>query len=82
MPPNTLHAALVLSQMPHARILSIDDSDTKYSPGFAGLFLAKDVPADNMIGPVVADEELFATDVVTCVGQVRKFESSVFTFFH
>ncbi|KAG2330892.1 hypothetical protein Bca52824_002072 [Brassica carinata] len=70
VPPNTLHAALVLSKMPHARILSIDDSLSKSSPGFAGLFLAKDVPADNNIGPVVTDEELFATDVVTCVGQV------------
>ncbi|KAF8116540.1 hypothetical protein N665_0017s0093 [Sinapis alba] len=70
VPPNTLHAALVLSKKPHARILSVDDSESKSSPGFAGLFLAKDVPADNKIGPVVADEELFATDVVTCVGQV------------
>ncbi|CAH2076757.1 unnamed protein product [Thlaspi arvense] len=70
VPPNTLHAALVLSKVPHARILSIDDSAAKSSPGFVGLFLAKDIPGDNMIGPVVADEELFATDVVTCVGQV------------
>ncbi|KAF3563699.1 hypothetical protein DY000_02010857 [Brassica cretica] len=64
VPPNTLHAALVLSKMPHARIISIDDSESKSSPGFSGLFLANDVPADNKIGPVVADEELFATDVV------------------
>ncbi|XP_022545301.2 xanthine dehydrogenase 1 isoform X2 [Brassica napus] len=70
VPPNTLHAALVLSKMPHARILSIDDSAAKSSLGFVGLFLAKDIPGDNMIGPIVADEELFATDVVTCVGQV------------
>ncbi|KAL1215699.1 Xanthine dehydrogenase 1 [Cardamine amara subsp. amara] len=70
VPPNTLHAALVLSKVPHARILSIDDSAAKSSPGFVGLFLAKDIPGDNMIGPIVADEELFATDVVTCVGQV------------
>ncbi|KAG2241107.1 hypothetical protein Bca52824_090394 [Brassica carinata] len=70
VPPNALHAALVLSKVPHARILSIDDSAAKSSLGFVGLFLAKDIPGDNMIGPVVADEELFATDVVTCVGQV------------
>ncbi|XP_010545582.1 PREDICTED: xanthine dehydrogenase 1 [Tarenaya hassleriana] len=70
VPPNTLHAALVLSKVPHARILAVDDAAAKASPGFAGLFLAKDVPANNKIGPIVADEELFATDVVTCVGQV------------
>ncbi|KAM1000046.1 hypothetical protein ACFX2A_006837 [Malus domestica] len=70
LPPNGLHAALILSRKPHARILSIDDSGAKLSPGFAGIYLAKDVPADNNIGPVVEDEELFASEFVTCVGQV------------
>lgn len=70
MPPNGLHAALILSKKPHARILSIDDLGARSSPGFAGIFFAKDVPGKNMIGPVVADEELFATEFVTSVGQV------------
>ncbi|KAB2606505.1 xanthine dehydrogenase 1-like [Pyrus ussuriensis x Pyrus communis] len=70
LPPNGLHAALILSRKPHARIHSIDDSGAKLSPGFAGIYLAKDVPADNNIGPVVEDEELFASEFVTCVGQV------------
>ncbi|KAK7402210.1 hypothetical protein VNO78_14292 [Psophocarpus tetragonolobus] len=70
MPPNGLHAAFVLSRKPHARIIRIEDSRAISSPGFVSLFLAKDVPGDNKIGPVVADEELFATDYVTCVGQV------------
>ncbi|KAK3150156.1 hypothetical protein QOZ80_3AG0229370 [Eleusine coracana subsp. coracana] len=70
IPPNTLHAALVLSKKAHARILSIDDSLAKTSPGFAGLFLSKDVPGANHIGPIIHDEEIFASDVVTCVGQI------------
>ncbi|KAM1554024.1 hypothetical protein ACFX15_006484 [Malus domestica] len=70
LPPNGLHAALILSRKPHACIRSIDDSGAKLSPGFAGIYLAKDVPADNNIGPVVEDEELFASEFVTCVGQV------------
>lgn len=70
MPPDCLHAALILSRKPHARILSIDDSGAKCSPGFAGIFFAKDVPGDKMIGPVISDEELFATEFVTCVGHV------------
>ncbi|KAM1310538.1 hypothetical protein ACFX15_006856 [Malus domestica] len=70
LPPNCLHAALILSRKPHARIRSIDDSGAKLSPGFAGIYLAKNVPADNNIGPVVEDEELFASEFVTCVGQV------------
>ncbi|KAI0525010.1 hypothetical protein KFK09_004400 [Dendrobium nobile] len=69
-PPNTLHAAFVLSKKAHARILSIDDTLARASPGFAGLFLAKDVPGSNKIGPVVHDEEVFASEKVTCVGQV------------
>ncbi|XP_020096279.1 xanthine dehydrogenase-like [Ananas comosus] len=67
---NTLHAALILSRRAHARILSIDNSRARTSPGFSGLFLAKDVPGSNKLGPVVANEELFASEVVTCVGQV------------
>ncbi|KAK4419557.1 Xanthine dehydrogenase 1 [Sesamum alatum] len=70
MPPNSLHAALILSKKPHARILEIDDVAAKSSPGFAGIFFAKDVPGTNKIGPIVADEELFASGIVTCVGQV------------
>lgn len=70
MPANGLHAALVLSKKPHARILSIDDSAARTSPGFAGVFFSDDLPGDNDIGPVVNDEELFASEIVTCVGQV------------
>jgi len=36
-----------------------------------GFFGARDVPGSNMIGPVLHDEELFATRRVTCVGQAR-----------
>ncbi|KAK6119792.1 hypothetical protein DH2020_046461 [Rehmannia glutinosa] len=70
MPPNSLHAALILSKKPHARIIAIDDVAAKSSPGFAGIFFAKNVPGDRWVGPIVADEELFASEIVTCVGQV------------
>lgn len=70
LPLNGLHAALVLSRKPHARILSIDDSGARSSPGFVGVYFSDDLPGDNHIGPVVADEELFASELVTCVGQV------------
>ena len=38
--------------------------------GVEGYFDHKDVPGDNMMGPIVHDEEVFATRSVTCVGQV------------
>ncbi|KAE8674961.1 Xanthine dehydrogenase [Hibiscus syriacus] len=70
MPPNALHAALVLSKKPHARILSINELGAKFSHGFAGIFFAKDISGSNKIGPIILDEELFASEFVTCVGQV------------
>ena len=63
----TLHAALVLSTKPHARILSIDAAAALAMPGVEGFFSAKDVPF-NDIGPAVTDEDVFAEEVVTCVG--------------
>ncbi|MCO5564577.1 hypothetical protein L7F22_018241 [Adiantum nelumboides] len=69
MPPSGLHAALVLSTKPHARIISIYASELDSIPGLEGLFTAKDIPGGNDIGAIIADEELFATSVVTCVGQ-------------
>ncbi|KAH7315284.1 hypothetical protein KP509_21G042700 [Ceratopteris richardii] len=69
MPPFGLHAALVLSTLPHARIISINASYAENVEGFEGFFTAKDIPGGNDIGAIIADEELFATNVVTCVGQ-------------
>lgn len=74
--PNTLHAALVLSRKAHARILSVDDTLAKSSPGFVGLFLSRDIPGSNKIGAIIHDEEVFASEVVTCVGQVTKHIST------
>ena len=70
-PPDTLHAALVMSEKPHARI-TVDFSAAAAAPGVEGCFGAKDIPAagDNSIGAVVHDEEIFATEKVTCVGQI------------
>eukprot|EP00850_Spirogloea_muscicola_P006424 SM000030S11433 [mRNA] locus=s30:612063:618646:- [translate_table: standard] len=70
LPAGGLHAALVLSSKPHARLLSVDASAAEAVPGFAGYYDASHVPGGNDIGPVVHDEEVFATSKVTCVGQV------------
>jgi xanthine dehydrogenase molybdopterin-binding subunit B len=52
-------------------VLQVDPSAALRLPGVVRYFGAKDVPGDNMIGPIMHDEEVFATDTVTCVGQVR-----------
>ena len=46
---------------------AVDASAALAMPGVAGYFGAGDVP-HNEIGPVVHDEQVFASEYVTCVG--------------
>ena len=66
-PVGTLHGALVMSTVPHARLVKVDPSAALAMPGVHGYFGAADVP-HNDTGPVVYDEEVFASEFVTCVG--------------
>lgn len=70
-PAGTLHAAMILSDRPHARLLSIDVTAAAAHPGVAGVYTAADVPGHNLIGPVVHDEFLFVPigEEVTCACQ-------------
>ena len=67
-PAGCLHAALVTSTHAHAKLLSVDASAALAMPGVVGYYGAADVPGDNHTGPVVHDEEVFASETVTCVG--------------
>ncbi len=69
LPPKTLHAAMIVSSKPHAKLISVDTAPAMALPGVAGIFTAADVPGGNDIGAVIHDEELFASEFVTCVGQ-------------
>jgi xanthine dehydrogenase/oxidase len=70
LPPKTLHAAMIVSSKPHAKLISVDSTPAVVLPGVAGVFTAADVPGGNDIGAVIHDEELFASEIVTCVGQL------------
>lgn len=70
VPPNTLHAALVLSTQAHARLLSVDPSPAAAVEGFVDFFGSEHVPGSNAIGAIVKDEEVFASEEVFTVGQV------------
>lgn len=69
VPAGMLHAALVLSEKPHARI-TVDASAARAAPGVAGYYGSADVPGGNDIGAILHDEEVFATDTVTCAHQI------------
>lgn len=65
-----LYLAVVFSKRAHANILSVDPSEALHMPGVRTYIGADDVPGSNRTGAVIYDEELFATEKVTCVGQV------------
>eukprot|EP01111_Echinosteliopsis_oligospora_P015503 TRINITY_DN6157_c0_g1_i1.p1 TRINITY_DN6157_c0_g1~~TRINITY_DN6157_c0_g1_i1.p1 ORF type:complete len:771 (+),score=277.00 TRINITY_DN6157_c0_g1_i1:923-3235(+) len=66
--PNGLFAAFVMSEKPHANIISVDPSRALAYKGVVAFFSAKDIPGENQVGPVIKDEELFASKEVLCVG--------------
>src|SRR3546814_6255254 len=69
-PTGTLHAALVLSTVAHAKLISLDASHLEEMDGFEAFYCAKDVTGDNKIGAIVKDEEVFASTEIYHVGQV------------
>lgn len=65
-----LYAGLVFSSKAHANILSVDPSAALAMAGVVDFISSKDIPGDNMIGPVFHDEELFASKTVHFHGQL------------
>ncbi|MFS8038235.1 xanthine dehydrogenase molybdopterin binding subunit [Xanthobacter sp. AM11] len=66
-PPGLLHAALVLSPHPHARIVRMDLSAARAVPGVVAV-TAADVPGVNDIAPIRTGEPALAEGVVEYVG--------------
>lgn len=64
--PHMLHARLVTSPYPHARILSIDTSEALAIPGVAAVLTAQDLP---YVEPNSRQRLLLARDRVIFVGQ-------------
>jgi xanthine dehydrogenase/oxidase len=75
-PMGTLHAALVTSTKAHARILKIDTSKAELCPGFVRFFSAKDVSGENHLGPIIQDEEVFASSEVKHYAAVSERSAS------
>ncbi len=68
-PPGLLFAAFGLSEKAHARIRSIDLAPVRAAPGVVAVIGAADVPGANNVGPVIADEPVFAERLVEYAGQ-------------
>lgn len=69
VPAETLHAAIGISQKPHARIHNIDFSSVWEAPGVIDIVTAADIPGKNNYGPILADDPIFADKLVEYAGQ-------------
>ena len=63
-PRDLLHVAIGVSSKAHARVGAIDLGDVLAAEGVVDVCLASDVPGENNCGPIVHDEQIFATDTV------------------
>ncbi|MGC6516750.1 MAG: xanthine dehydrogenase molybdopterin binding subunit, partial [Candidatus Puniceispirillaceae bacterium] len=69
LPENCLSIALGLSEVAHGKIQSVDLSDVIASEGVVTVITAKDIPGANDASPVMGDDPVFATDIVSYHGQ-------------
>lgn len=67
---NALYVKQVLSQVPHARIISVDPSRALSTPGVVGVFTYRDIPGVNQVGYAIPDQPLIAEGKVRYVGEV------------
>ena len=65
----TVYAVPIFSDKAHARILNVDSSKLKYIKGIVEVLTADDIPGENQIGGIIADEPLLAKEVVNFIGQ-------------
>ncbi len=65
--PNLLHAVLVESPLPHARIVSIDTSEAEAMPGVTAVVTGRDFP--HKFGLYMKDRYIFALDRVRFTGE-------------
>ncbi|MGG5809991.1 xanthine dehydrogenase molybdopterin binding subunit [Falsiroseomonas sp. CW058] len=66
--PGLLHAALVLSDVAHGRVVSLDLPAARAMPGVVAAIGPRDLPGVNDIAPIGKDEPLFADPVVEFAG--------------
>jgi xanthine dehydrogenase/oxidase len=64
-----LNGSLVVGQRPHAKLKKVNASKALQVPGVIGFFSHKDIPGEKIIGDIVHDEEVFASETVETVGQ-------------
>jgi len=67
--PRMLHAKILRSTVPHARIVRIDTSKAEAYPGVKAVLTGKDLPVAYGAMPVSEDEHALAIDKVRMIGE-------------
>jgi len=68
-PADLLFAAVFSSPVAHGKIRRLDVTNALQHPGVAAVFTADDIPGENQIGGIIADETLLAADEVHFIGE-------------
>lgn len=68
-PRNLLHLAVGMSEVAHAKIRKIELAAVRAAHGVVEVCIAGDIAGANNCGPIVADDPIFASDLVQYVGQ-------------
>jgi selenium-dependent xanthine dehydrogenase len=70
--PGMLHAAVVLSEHPRAKVTAVDPAPALAMPGVVHVLGAADVPGERFVGLIVKDWPVFvaAGETTRCVGDV------------
>lgn len=68
-PPGAVWCAPVVSPIARGRIVSRDATAARAMPGVRAVLFGEDVPGRNLIGAVIHDEPVLATEEVFAVGQ-------------
>jgi xanthine dehydrogenase large subunit len=66
----TLHAAPIMSNIAHGRLLKIDADVALSIPGVRGIIQMQDIPGDPILASFAGDEPVFAAETVQYIGQV------------
>ena len=69
LPEGTLYAAVKTSDCAHAIIKKIITNNAVSLPGVKAVFTARDIPGENQIGGIVADETLLAANEISFAGE-------------
>lgn len=69
VPAETLYAVIFDSPVAHGKIKSVNFDKALAQPGVVKIITAKDIPGENQIGNIIADETLLAENTVEYIGE-------------